>query len=41
MAILKGAEKYWPIRHDLPMIGGIVMKDKCIIIPCLLQKEIL
>ena len=35
-----GAEKYWPIRHELTMITGIVMTGKSIIIPCLLQKQI-
>ena len=34
-------EKYWPIRHELTMADDIVMKDKCIIIPFLLQKEVL
>ena len=37
-----GAEKYWSVMHELTMISGIVMKGgKCIIIPCLLQKQIL
>ena len=35
------AEKYWLIRHELTMKDGIVMKCKCIIIPLVLQKQIL
>ena len=34
-------ERYWPIRYELAMIEGIVMKGRHIIIPCLLQKQIL
>ena len=40
-AVEPGAEQYWPIRHKLTMIDGTVMKGKCIILPCLLQKQIL
>ena len=34
-------ENYWPIRHELVMIYDTAMNDKCIIIPFLLQKQIL
>ena len=40
-AVEPGAEKYWPLRHELTMIDGIVMKGMCITIPCILQKQIL
>ena len=36
-----GMEEYWLIRNEINMIDDIAMKDKCIIIPCLLQKQIL
>ena len=32
---------YWPLRCELAMIDDITMKDKRIIIPFLLQKQIL
>ena len=35
------AEKNWLIRYELAMINGTVMKGKCIILPCLLQKQIM
>ena len=38
---MSGVEKLWPIRHELAMIDGIVMIDKHIIIPYVLQKQIL
>ena len=28
-----GLEKYWPVRHELAMIGGIAMRGKQKIIP--------
>ena len=31
---------YWSSRHKLPMINGIAMKSKRIIIPFLLQRQI-
>ena len=33
--------KYWPRRHELAMMSGIAMKGKCIIVPNLLQRQIL
>ena len=36
-----GLEKYWPIKHELAMIDDIALKGKCIIIPYLLQRQIL
>ena len=36
-----GVERYWPIRHELAMIDGIVMTGKQIIVPYLLQRQIL
>ena len=32
---------YWPIRHNLAMINGLAMKDRCIIVWFALQKQIL
>ena len=40
-AIEPKVENYWHIRHELAMIYDIAMKGKCIIIPCLLQMQIL
>ena len=34
-------QKYRPIRYKLAMIDGITMKGKCIIIPFILQNQIL
>ena len=39
--IKQSMQNYWPIWHELAMIDGIVMKGKRIIIPFLLQRQIL
>ena len=39
--IKSGVERYWPIRHQLAMTDAFAMKSKQIIIPYILQKQIL
>ena len=39
--VVQGIRPYWPIRNGLAMIDGIVRKDKRLIIPFQLWKQIL
>ena len=40
-AVEKGVEKYWLIRCEFAIIDCIAMWSKCIIKPCILQRQIL